>query len=321
MIAKPLLIALLLTQAEPAAIDEARRAADAAERAAAAAERAASAAAQAAAAAERTAAAVAPASPTTTEVAKEKEEEEKKSEEAEKPAVPAWTGSVGLGFISLTGNSNTLTFNSTLLAERKSETWIWAVKGMASYGQTRIAGDSGEPEVTALAAGLQGRGDRRLSELVSIFLLAGAETDHVKSVEYRGYGEGGLGLLWLDRKQGKLQKALLRTDLAFRFAEESRFQYYPTPENIDDIRLLAPRVGVAFRYALTEDVLFFQDAEVMINVVGDSRVVANSTTRLSARLIGSLALGTSFQVQYDSLPAEGKLPTDTALSVLLEVGF
>ncbi len=323
----PLLLAIaVLAQTEPppaptepqapapaASSDGAVRAAEAAERAATAAERAATAASQAAAAAERIAASSATAAPADAA----KKEEEKK--DAPKPV--AWVGSVGLGFISLTGNSNTLTLNSTLFAERKSPTWIWAVKGFATYGQSRLVGDTGSPDVLALAAGLQGRGDRRLTDLLSLFLLAGADTDHVKSVEYRGYGEGGLGLLWLDQKKGDLQKLLLRTDLAFRFAEESRFQFYPTPENIDDVRLFAPRVGVAFRYALTEDVLFFQDAEVMFNVVGDSRIVANSMTKLSARLVGSLALGTSFQVQYDSQPAAGKVPTDTALSVLLEVGF
>ncbi|MFN7135130.1 MAG: DUF481 domain-containing protein, partial [Myxococcales bacterium] len=273
---------------------------------------AADAAARAAVAMEKLAAADAPA-PAKTEAAPA---ETKKKEE------PAWTGTVGAGFISLTGNANTLTFNATGVAERKSQGWIWAAKGTAIYGQSRpAAGPDAPAEVTALAAALQLRGDRRFTQLVSGYLLTGAETDHVKSVEYRAYGESGVGLLWLDRKRGDLQKLLLRTDLAVRYAEESRFQYYPSPLNVPDLTLIAPRLGVAFRYALTEDVRFFQDTEALLNVVGATRVVVNSTTRLSARLIGALALGTSFLVQYDSQPAPGKVPTDTALSVQLEVGF
>jgi Protein of unknown function, DUF481 len=46
---------------------------------------------------------------------------------------------------------------------------------------------------------------------------------------------------------------------------------------------------------------------------------ANSVTRLSARLSSSLGIGTSFTVKHDSQPAAGKVPTDRALAVSLEI--
>jgi hypothetical protein len=35
-------------------------------------------------------------------------------------------------------------------------------------------------------------------------------------------------------------------------------------------------------------------------------------------MVGNLALGASFTVAYDSAPAAGKVPTDTALAVNLD---
>src|SRR5438874_7416939 len=94
-----------------------------------------------------------------------------------------WTGSVALGLISLTGNSQTVTFSTTGSFERKSPEWIWGLKAMAAYGQSTAPGATSQ--VTAMAAALQARGDRRLSEVVSLYLLLGIDTDHLKSIEAR----------------------------------------------------------------------------------------------------------------------------------------
>ena len=82
--------------------------------------------------------------------------------------------------------------------------------------------------------------------------------------------------------------------------------------------LYAPKLGVAFRYAFSKDVRIFEDAEVLPNVVGESRVVVNNLTKLTARLVGTLAASMGFTVNFDSAPAPGKKSTDTALSVGLE---
>jgi putative salt-induced outer membrane protein YdiY len=296
------------------------------ERAAAAAESAATAAQEAARASERMATAV----------------EKLTQALAQPPAVPAaalpsapakgdapvvedpWTGSVGLGLISLSGNASTLTFNGLATAQRKTRDWIYAVRAQAVYGRSRLPATETEPEraqVVALGASLQVRGDRRFTEVVSGYLLAGAETDHIKSVEVRGLGEAGTGILWWDEKGADGRVSSLRTDLAFRFLRETRFQYYPIREDLPDVDLGGPRLGVALRYGLSKDVIFTEEAEAVPNVLGDARLLVNSQSKLTARLTETLALATSFLVQYDSAPAVGKVKTDTALSVSIEVGF
>jgi hypothetical protein len=154
--------------------------------------------------------------------------------------------------------------------------------------------------------------------MFSIYLLGGAETDHVKSVEFRGYGEAGGSIIWLDTKEADLSKTFLRTDLAFRYANESRFQYYPSGMSLPNATLYAPRFGLAFRYSLSKEVGFLQDAEILPNVTGDSRVLVNSLSKLTTRLAQSFSLAVGFTVAFDSSPALGKKDTDTALTVGLE---
>ena len=116
-------------------------------------------------------------------------------------AKPEWSGTAGLGAIVLTGNTSTTTLNALLSTQRETAGWILGAKASGVYGRTRPV-DRSQPEQTvALAASGQLRGDRKLLPQLTVFALGGVDTDHVASVEARGYGEGGLGYIWLDRKQ------------------------------------------------------------------------------------------------------------------------
>jgi hypothetical protein len=308
----------------PSAPDAAsERAAAAAERAAAAAEKAAEASARMAAAVERLNESLARLPPAATPpAAQATPADTKKAEEA--PKEDQWKGSMGLGLIALAGNSSTLTFNGLATAERKTENWIYALRAQAVYGRSRLPGTDTEPErsqVVALGGGLQLRGDRRFTQVVSGYVLVGAEADHIKSVEFRGTGEVGTGIIWWDEAQEDGRGSSLRTDLALRFTRETRFQYYPTPLDLPNLDLGGPRVGLALRYSMSKDVVFAQEAEAIPNVFGESRLLVNTTSKLLARLTESLSLGTSFVLQYDSAPAPGKVSTDTALSGTIEMSF
>ncbi|QSQ23410.1 DUF481 domain-containing protein [Pyxidicoccus parkwayensis] len=289
------------------------RAAAAAERAAAAAERAAEASARAAEAAERaaTAAASQPAAPAAPAEAA-----------AASPKKAVWDVTLGAGLISLTGNASTFTFSGLASGQRKTEHWIYAFKAYGSYGRSRppeVEGEEAVAQVVALNAGGELRGDRRFTQILSGYALVGSEMDHVKSVESRTFGEGGLGILWWDEKTPEGKESYLRTDAAFRYAHETRFQYYPTRLDLPDVDLGGPRFGAVFRYGLSKNVLFKEDVEVLLSVIGDSRVLANSQTQLSVGLTEALSLSASFLVKTDSEPPAGKVSTDTALALSLEV--
>jgi putative salt-induced outer membrane protein YdiY len=233
-------------------------------------------------------------------------------------ARPDWSGTVGLGLISLTGNSSTVTFNANAAAERKTQGWIAGAKLYATYGQNRAAGLD-DTQTVAESAGAQLRLDRRFGERYSTYVLGGADTDHVKSVELRSTGELGATVVWVDAGGSSGWKTSLRTDFGFRVANEQRYQYYPDPAQLPDETLYAPRAGLGFKYAISKDVLFSEDAEILPSVVGESRVLVNSLSKISTRLSRTLAFGVSFTVAHDSLPAPGKVATDTALGLTLDV--
>lgn len=249
-------------------------------------------------------------------------EKKEAAAEGKAPSASEWHGTAGISLVSITGNAESLTLTGIVALERKTEHWIIGAKASGAYGQARPATDTGtEAEVVAMRAMGELRGDRRITEKVSAFVLAGAETDHVKSLEARIYGEGGASVVWVETKEAEFTRVLVRTDLALRYANEQRFQYYPTPLQVPDVSLLAPRFGVAFRYAMSKDVQFAEDAEILPNLLGEARVLVNSTTKLSSRLTESLALNVGFVVNYDSAPAPGKRSTDTALTAGIELAL
>lgn len=238
---------------------------------------------------------------------------------------PDWSGTAGVGALVLTGNTSSTTLNALTSAQRETSGWILAAKATGVYGRTRPADRTKPTETVALAATSQLRGDRRLGPQFTVFALAGADTDHVASVEYRAYGEGGVGYIWLDRKVEKERELFLRTDLGVRYSYESRWQYYPTaaalPGDLPDRDQVMPRAGLAFRYALSPWVAFVEEAEVLAAVSGGERYQARSLSKLSSRLYASVTAGLGYLVAYDSAPAPGKVDTDTALSATLEVAF
>ncbi|WP_233596004.1 DUF481 domain-containing protein, partial [Corallococcus sp. CA031C] len=245
---------------------------------------------------------------------------------ATKPST--WDVSVGLSLISLTGNASTLTVSGLASALRKTEHWIYSVKAFGAYGRSRPPQLEGEVEslsqVVALNAGIELRGDRRFTEHLSGYLLAGALTDHVGSVESRPYGEAGASILWFDTKKDEklgTRDATLRTDFAFRYARETRFQYYPERLDLPDVDLGGPRFGALFRYGISKDITFQEEAEILVSVITESRVLFSSQTQVMANLTDALALGVGFLVKSDSAPPPGKVSTDTALSFNLTIAL
>ncbi len=308
------IVAMVLAQVPS---DEAARAASAAQKAAEAAEAAAQAAEAAAQAARRAARA---AEETAAHGFPSKKEEKPAENRPEEKRRALWSGTLGMGFISLAGNARTLTMSLSGSFERSSSGWVVAGKASAVYGESRAVGVV-DAQTVALGASLQVRGDRRITERASGYLLGALDTDHIKSVELRPAAEAGMGLLWVENKEGDLLRSRLRTDLAMRYNHERRFQYYPAPLSLPGVTFVGPKLGASCRFAISKDVIFTEDAEALLNIAGRSRVLVTSVTKIASRLIGALSLGVSFTVNNDSQPASDRSPTDTALSVGLELAF
>jgi putative salt-induced outer membrane protein YdiY len=80
-------------------------------------------------------------------------------------------------------------------------------------------------------------------------------------------------------------------------------------------------LGAVVRYALNKEIRFSEEAEFLPNLVGESRFLVNSTTKLNARLTAALSISVAFLLNFDSSPGGGKKSTDTALTLGLEAAF
>jgi hypothetical protein len=248
------------------------------------------------------------------------------SPDAAPPKPDLWTGSAGVGLTWVTGNVTSIAFVASGQATRKGEHTITVLKAFGGYGEKLNDSGTGS-EVLLLNAGLAGQFDYRFTKNVSAFFGAGIDTDHVKSVEIRGYGDLGVGVLWLDIKEGEVgkefQKLYLKTDLGLRVQPEQRFQYYPVEKDVPNALMIGPRLALSFRYALSSAAYFTEDAEVLPNVLPNQpgRVLFNSVSKLGVGIAASMSLSAGFTVKYDSAPADGRKNTDTVLSVGLDANF
>jgi len=241
---------------------------------------------------------------------------------AEDPKPAEWKGTVGAGLIVLTGNSDTTTFTGGAAASRETLGWIMSTKAAGAYGRTRQPGGGAAATTTALNGAFQLRLDRKLGEIWTVYALGGLEFDHVAAVEYRTLAELGGSAQWIDVKEADWQKVALRVDLGLRYGYEARRAYYGTALGaLPGAELVAPRLGLAFRYGFSKEVFFTEEAEVLPTVSDSGRVLAKSVSKLSSRLGAAVTLGVGYTVVHDTRPAEGKEKTDTALAALLEVGF
>lgn len=237
------------------------------------------------------------------------------------PAPAELKGTVGAGLIVLTGNSDTTTFTGAASASRETFGWIVAAKAAGAYGQTRPAA-GGARQTTAYAMSGQLRLDRKFGGGWAVFVLGGLEADHVANVAYRTIAELGVAAQWLDVKEADLTRVALRTDLGLRYGYEARWRYYGTPTGAQPgVEVVAPLLGLAFRWGFSREVFFTEEAEVFPSLGGEPRVQARSVAKLSSRLTQALTLGVGYTASFDSRPAAGKERTDTALTALLEVGF
>jgi hypothetical protein len=230
------------------------------------------------------------------------------------------SGSIALGAIVLAGNSQTATFTFGAAATRKTASWIFGFKATAAYGRSTDP-DTGVGSTSALNGALTVRGDRRLDPVVSIYLEPSIEADHLKSLEARPAAEGGLAFQLVDRKEGDFQTAAVRVDLGFKGGREYRFQYYPTPLDLPDVTIAAPKAGFAGRYAFTRDTVVEDELNALVNLPDGPRLILGNVVKLSTRLYRALTFTVSYGIAEDTSPPPGKKQLDATVTVAFETSF
>lgn len=218
------------------------------------------------------------------------------------PAQPPWKGSVGLSFLSTSGNSDTQSLGSEAAFERDPDPWGFQIG--ASFSRVEKDG-----EKTAERYHAQLRAERELGEHWSLFGGLSGERDRFAGFDLRAIVELGGSLRVLDGPKHELSfdggltwtsedltaggsedspGGLLAVDYAWQITKSAqwteRLEYYPSFEESDDWRLI-------YKAGLAAD--------------------------LSRRL----ALKVGYELRYDHLPVAGFEDTDTTFNTSLVVRF
>ena len=230
------------------------------------------------------------------------------------------SGTVSLGVATFTGNSESTTLSFGAAMTRKTPDWIYGFKASGAYGRSRDP-NNGVESTNALNASGAVRVARRFSQLVAVYLEGIVDTDHLKSIEWRPAGEGGISLQLVDEKDGDFQTRSLRVDFGFRGGYEYRFQYYPVPLNLEDQTIAAPKGGVAIRYAVSREVILADELNLLVNLPDGPRLLLTNVIKLSTQLYKMLAFSVSYGISEDSGPPPGKKNLDTTLMLALEMTY
>lgn len=255
------------------------------------------------------------------------------------PSASGWAGSAGVGFSFITGNTQTLTLTGNVAVDKKWTDWALGIRLSGAYGLANPTANvvNTPTNVTARRAAGTVRGDRSFGTgIVSVFVLGGAEFDHMKNIEFRGLGEAGASFTIFNKKETDYEKLFLRADVAARAGYETRYQYFPGPnlnaKAVDPygIIILAPRAAVTLRWGINKHVKFSQEFEFIPFLLAPDfgRLLMNSNTKFSARITESLALQFGVLLAYDSKPpgpAQGspgaRLPLDASITGGVELAF
>jgi len=228
------------------------------------------------------------------------------------------SGTATLGGALLTGNSQSVIVTVGSSVAAKTPDWLYGFKASAAYGRSKDP-STGVDSTSALNGSLALRGARRLDEVVAIYLEGIVEADHMKSIEWRPTGEVGASLQLVDRKEADFQTEALRLDFGVRGGYEYRFQYYPTPLNLPDEAIAAPKAGLVFRHAFTRDTVLGEELTALFNFPDGPRLLLTNAVKLSTRLYRGLSFAISYGIVEDTAPPPGKRQLDTTLTVAFEM--
>jgi putative salt-induced outer membrane protein len=221
--------------------------------------------------------------------------QEEEAAEEESP----WSGSVKLGYLATTGNTESSSMNGGFEINYKLELWEHQAKGAAI--------NSTEGSVTTAEAYDVGwKSARNLTESDFLFGRLDWRKDRFGSITEQFSQSVGYGRRLIDKEKhqlnGELGIGARQSDLADGTDES---------DTIYTGRLI-------YVWSISETASFGQS---LLVEAGSSNTFTESVTDLRAQLVGSLALVASYTVRRNSDVLPGTEKTDTRTALSLEYAF
>jgi putative salt-induced outer membrane protein len=217
---------------------------------------------------------------------------------AEEPPKPPWSGSLGLSFLSTTGNSQTQSLGFDLGVKRIPDPW-----GLEIVGKYLRSSKDGTTDAERSLVGL--RAVRSLSERWSLFAGVSGERDTFAGYDLRAIVEGGATYKLL---LGPVHE--LAFDGGLTWTSENRVDG-------EDRSFLGGLLGAAYKWTISKTAVFTEKLRFYPDFDETSAWRVTSETALKAALTGHLALQLGYDVRYSNQPVPGFEKTDTATTISL----
>jgi len=223
---------------------------------------------------------------------------------AEEEQDDPWSGKVGIGYISSSGNNDTTSFTGNAEVNWDGERWHHGLLGKA-------LGQSTDNVTTAEAykAAYQAKFD--LSKRTYLFGLLDYNKNRFSSYDSQFFQVLGVGQRFIQTDKhelnGELSAGASQSDLVVLL-----------PPGTDSINEAVFRVAGNYQWTISDTSSFSQILSVSS---GSSNTYTESITELSAGIIGSLSTVIGYTVRHNSDVSPGTEKTDTFASISLEYVF
>jgi putative salt-induced outer membrane protein len=223
-------------------------------------------------------------------------------EEEEEPE-PIWVGSLGLGWVATSGNTDTSTLGLDFALERKPEPW-----GLTLLARGNQAENNGE--TTAENYLVSARAVRKLSTRWEAFGGLAWAKDPFAGFDSQTVASAGATYLAVESK-----RHLLTLDAGLAYTWEDRV---PPEEDVD---FAGGLLGLSWEWTLSKNSKLVERLVFLPNFddSGDWRL--NSMTALEAAVNSWLALRLGFDIRYRNQPIGDADSTDTTSTASVVFNF
>ncbi|NIV18622.1 MAG: DUF481 domain-containing protein [Woeseiaceae bacterium] len=222
-------------------------------------------------------------------------------EEAESP----WAGKATLGYLATSGNTNSSNLNSAFSISYSKGQWVHGFDSSAIFASTEDV-TTGAEVTTAEAYEAGWKSQRNLSEHNYMFGELNWRKDRFSGYDQQFAQVIGYGRRLLDKEKHKLNAELgagaRQSDLADGTQEDET----------------VARAALDYNWKISETSAFQQTIAVES---GSENTFTESVTKLSASLIGNLALVASYTIKNNSEVPIGTENTDKFTALSLEYTF
>lgn len=216
-------------------------------------------------------------------------QEDEAEEAVEEPVDPEWTGSIDLGFMTTSGNTDITTTNANANAQKETEKDRWTLR--ANYALTEEDGDKTQEK---MGGGAQY--DYFLEEDWYLFANLTADKDKIANLDLRARAGVGVGHQVWDEEKRKLA-----VEAGLNYTVE-RYDVDEDSEDEDEQEFVSAILAVRYEQQIREDSTFASDLELYPSLEDSDDFTARWDNRLRVDMTENMFVQAQAVFDYDNSP-------------------